>query len=338
MKDERISEPWQKEENWQQAAIAAAVMLMVAFAIAAIWVIVASNNEERLLRVQIAAPAGIFGAAVVTFCTILWRGLISTRQATLQRKQIDSLSEQISASDENNLAELLLKGAELIDEDGRIAKIAAGIAILKTVATATNGKFATEAMNLLADYLNQHHASIHHGTLFNAAADALDAGAEIHRYSERQLNFRDPTTGNRNWKWRLVTGVKRVKYQGGIMDGDTALRAQTSLKTDYNFNNVTIQGGKTDAMIFFFECRFVRCAIQRASFRPQFRSNRYEACDFSDAQIDNAENFPDLRPQGCFFRPGLPPRGDREMVWLDFLNLANPPSKSVWPNSQPNKR
>ena len=47
---------------------------------------------------------------------------------------------------------------------------------------------------------------------------------------------------------------------------------------------------------------------------------------------------PVRRPVGQQDLGGLLGRGDREMVWLDFLNLANPPSKSVWPNSQPNKR
>lgn len=80
-----------------------------------------------------------FLLAALTFLTVMWRGMISTRQAHEDKRQNDS-------KDEADLGLLLEKGYEHTAR-GKAKDIALGIAMLDTVALAENDKYASYALH-----------------------------------------------------------------------------------------------------------------------------------------------------------------------------------------------
>lgn len=322
----RQREAWERESDWGSLAIASAVIAVVLAGFAYIWIFHASSStDEMLKRSQAFAPFGILLIAGVTYCTVLWRGLISARQADTGLQQVDEFRRQIAATQENNLALLLEKGAELLDDTAGKAKVAGGIAILRSVATDANPKFSIEAMNLLADFMRQHESQ-QHGPLFDATYDALAAGADLGRISLRQVTFKAPDKGGA--PWRLVRGIKYVRYDGGTVLGDRFKGNILNGDTEYRFTRTSIMGGIVDTRLYFFNCAFQNAKITGASFKKQHlgkNENIFGNCSFSDAIIENAASFPDMRPFGSYYISGRPPRGDEPVSWQEKL-LERPPT------------
>lgn len=326
-------EIWEREDTWQSLAIGAAVILLVGFVAGCIWVIVAPDDHARLLRVQISAPFGVFGAAVVTFCTIVWRGLISKRQAdaqlkatNLQREQIDRLANQIAATEENSLADLLQRGAELIGEGTKKSHVAAGIAILQSVLEAPNGKFAAQAMNLLADFVQDNYEYGDPGNMAGAAIAALAAGANQDRYSTRRLIFdaRSVYPTRSDDEWIIVTGVALVRYLGGKFEAIE--NRHFGSKTKFFFSEVTIEYADIDLRkARFSKCIFDHCEILGGS-TALVKRNTFNSCDFSNATIGPAAGFPDLRAGMNYYSEGTPPVGKRRGGWdLVLSEIASAP-------------
>jgi hypothetical protein len=326
------SERWEREDTWQSLAIAAAVILLIGFVAASVWVIIAPDDRARLLRVQISAPFGVLGGAVVTFCTIVWRGLISKRQAdaqikatNLQREQIDKLALQIAATDENNLAELLQKGAQLISAGTKKAHVAAGIAVLQSVVEAQNPKFASQAMNLLADFVQENYRYGEPGNSEGAAMAALARGAELDRTSTRRLVFdarERPRSQIETEEWILITGVLRVRYLGGRCEGLQDRDMES--KTKYSFSEVEFDHGDIDLRIAQFRnCSFNRCGILGGT-SASIKRNQFDSCDFSGAKIRPANGFPDLSSGGNYYEFDTPPQGNIRGDWASFFNVIMP--------------
>ncbi|OJJ10599.1 hypothetical protein BKI51_18845 [Alphaproteobacteria bacterium AO1-B] len=116
---------------------------MVAAVIALIFFIVVfvggRDSEDMRNLAQAFAPFMIGLGALVTFCTVLWRGAIATRQTEEQQRQNDS-------KEEADLGLLLEKGHEYTAKN-TTNDIALGIAMLDTVAQAENGKYAPYALH-----------------------------------------------------------------------------------------------------------------------------------------------------------------------------------------------
>jgi len=305
-------------------------MLLVGFAVASYWIIVAPDDKARLLRVQISAPFGVFGGAVVTFCTIVWRGLISKRQAdaqlkatNLQREQIDKLALQIAATEENHLASLLQKGAELIADPDQLAHVGAGLATLRAVATDRNPKFAIEAMNLIADFINGRLNPDELTPLFLAAMEALAAGSDLGRFANRSLSFEASVDDRPFNDWPIVRGVRVVSYRGGSVsvEGEVFDRKRYP---KFRFEYVRFLSGVADlTSASHFECEFKEVRII-ASETYHLRNNEFVRCDFSRSRIKGEARFKDLRPGENYFDADYPPIFDANVDPKSFLHQGRP--------------
>ncbi|RAZ75817.1 hypothetical protein [Mesorhizobium atlanticum] len=315
---------WETAQTWQALAIALAIITPIACSFFLPWILAAPDDEAMLRRVQMAGSAGALGVTLVTFCTVVWRGLISTQQAKLQRIQIDKLSAQIAATDENNLALRLQKGAELLAEPGKRSHVSAGLVTLQAVATTPNSPFAIEAMNLIADFVEERGKTSHTNTGVQLAIAALEkswlkTGLRAERKLEFETEFTD-TGRQKPTNWRIVRGVA-----GAIYDDGTFRRAE-------------VEVGPSDE-IWFLDCLFIRSAVAvngwfvRCKFRTctirsvdNFSGHDFGSCDFSGATIGDVA-VPDLRKAQNWFDPERPPTiiGDRPIEWSDHFLVGKPP-------------
>lgn len=305
----RVNAFLRNEELWLASAFVVGILVIGATTLAALVAVFSLSGADLNQRVDTIYKLALIGVGVVTFCTVTWRGLISTRQTNLQRQQIERLSRQIEATEENNLAQLLQKGAELIAEKGKSAHVAAGLATLRAVAVAKNGMFAVEAMNLVADFIQDDCSDDIGSNYFRSASEVLASGAKHGRIADRDLTLKHRENGR--WPNRLITGVRNVRYSGGKFAGN-ALEELEDRNTNYTFIEVRVEGGVIDVGFYFFRCQFVKCAISRVLFAENRRS-AFSECDFSGTAIERAENMPDLRPGQNFYRASSPPVPDKEI-------------------------
>lgn len=311
-------------QTWQALAIAAAIITPIACLFFLPWILQAGDDEAMLRRVQMAGAGAAIGATLVTFCTVVWRGLISTQQARLQRLQIDKLSDQIAATERNNLASLLQKGAELIAEHEKPAKVAAGIASLRAVGEGAEDKFAVQAMDILADYLVGRAEEIFDNkTLAIAAVDALRLiGQQTGRLSTRVLNL---TYDGQVEHFHLVTGVREVAYRRGDFYG-VELTPESRGKTFVRFEMCTIQESEIDLGLGRFEgVAFRDCVITTFNALRRRQHVHFHDCDFSKCNVQNVEHLPDLRPYGCYYLAQWPPIGaPPDFDWSARLHEGKP--------------
>ena len=323
MADNGDDDLWESADSWKAAAIAFAIGTPCVCGFFFPWIYAATTDGRMLQRVQIVGGLAAFGIAMVTFSTVVWRGLISTQQAKLQRIQIDKLSAQIAATDVSNLASLLQKGAELIAEIDKPARVAAGIASLRAVGEGSDDQFGVQAMDILADYVQQRQAGVFSDQVGMSAINALEL---IHRKTKRFANrnlvfdfdteLYDPEDDVR---FELITGVFKVTYTGGYFEG-IELTPSSVGSTTFRFHDVRILEGHVD-----FRCaEMTKCFIKGAAIvrfdSRRMLNNQLVGCDFSGCQIDSANLFPDLRENRNWFSKDRPPQSDiKDMDWSTKL-------------------
>lgn len=253
-------------------------------------------------------------SAITTFLTIAWRGRISERQ--------------IRGTEEKNLAELFQKGVEHISEESS-AKQMAGIVSLGAVASDPNGKFAVQALNILADYLQNNFKDHHEDDRCRAAVEALRNGGAasqtsgLHRVAARELKF---DAGDKKYAlWLAVTGVKRVNYSGGTfkIDESNPLSFFENSGTFAQFKDVRFSHCDFNFDFFAENCDFQECQI-KIFYLYSMKDHTFDRCDFSDCIFDGASPLPDLRTGGNYFLPGHPPKADFDVKWEDILHVGKP--------------
>ncbi|MDR7223145.1 hypothetical protein [Aminobacter aminovorans] len=318
-------EPWQRAENWQSLAIAAAIITPVLAAFCMPWIFAANGDASMLRRVQIVAAGVTVGFAAVTFFTVVWRGLISTQQAKLQREQLNRLAEQISETSKINLAGLLQNGAELLSESEKPAHVSAGLATLHAVASDTNDKFATQALNLMAEYVQMEGAASHSNAKVKVAIEYINSVfQETDRRTTLRLRF---ATEKRPVKWHLIEGT-RYLYKGGTIPYQDLLKTSIEIGNrtflDVRFQQCQIIG---EPGVMFSGCEFVGCDILGISSFSLNR-NHFERCDFSGADIRGLTRLPNLKERGNWYEPENPPRvrgrAFAAIDWADDLNVGRP--------------
>jgi hypothetical protein len=305
-------EPWETAENWQQLAVGLGLVTIIGVAFLTPWVLEASTDENLLHRVQVVGAIAALGAAIVTFCTVNWRGLVATRQTEVAQAQLASANE-------NNLALLLQKGAELLAGDGNRAHLAAGIATLQAVITAENPKFAREAMELVADLIDERFQNDNSAPLFRAAVDALRAGFNRGFVAGRLVDFSwGPET---NGFWEPFVGVSSLRYRGGALcDYDETVLPQGA---------PTLQCEETDFLgckfkrvsMLFSRCNFFSCAIEIVSLPPEGEAT-FHRCDFSGAKVTGSV-LATVKFDQCFYRRDNPPEFPPD--WMEHLSVLEEP-------------
>jgi hypothetical protein len=129
--------PRTDEGFWFALCITFGVAGLAAVVAAAFFVLSATGQpEEAVQRAQMVSPFLVAIGAIVTFCTIAWRGAITTRQ--------------VNSDAEQGLAQLLEKGIERLKPRTDLDSTSLAAAMLETVALAPNSKYAEFALERLA--------------------------------------------------------------------------------------------------------------------------------------------------------------------------------------------
>ncbi|WP_141700926.1 hypothetical protein [Mesorhizobium sp. SEMIA 3007] len=317
----KFDEMLRRDDLWFQIAITVAALVFFSVSIGTLIALFAGSTAAIGDRIDIIYKLGLIGAGVITFCTVVWRGLLATQQVDAQRKQLDRLAQQIAASEESTLADLLQRGAELLAETSKPAHVSAGIAILRSVAVSPKGLFAIEAMNLIADYIQEKWSNTHRSFHFDAAKAALAAGVKAGRSSDRVLTFEDSTG---KIEWTVFEGVRFLRYRGGTVYGKHLERANAS-EINFRLIGVTVYGGSIDVTGDFMECHFLGTKIVSMA-EMIFGGNTYKKCEFSGATIADMGDFPKDKSDENWFDPQRPPKYKDDFAWEEVLLTKQPAS------------
>lgn len=314
--------------SWRGLAIGVAVVTLVSAAFTVPWILSANTDPLMLTRVQIVGAGMAVGLAIVTFCTVIWRGMISAAQAELQRLQIDKVSQQIVAAESSNLATLLHKGAELIADKEHPSRIAAGIASLRAVGEGSDDMFANQAMDILADYIERSGANVFKEPLGRSALDALrivsDRTGRVATRPVRFLYDREYQEPDEEVRFELVEGARDVYYRGGYFEG-LVLTDDVVGATRFHFTEVGIIEGMVDLSCAKFTSCFIRDALILRYDVRRVPGTEFMGCDFSGCIINNPQTFFDLRTGGNWFAKERPPISDLpDLDWSKFLHVGKP--------------
>ncbi|KAB2724156.1 hypothetical protein [Brucella anthropi] len=296
--------PTISEKDWYALSIASAIVTVVVSCFVLYWVLYGGYPEIRTERISIAGAIVTFWVAVTTFCSVAWRGLIST-------KQIEETRRQIAVTEENNVAETLQKGAELISESSG-AKVAAGIASLHSVMLANNVRLATAAQSLLLDYVVQNGKTGHGTQNITRAAQSLTSAyltkkivLDESAYFELDADYAD-VNDNYTTDWVVIYGISSVVYYGGNVNRQEIIPSNEVSFTGVMFNNCSF---KNLSNVIFKQCKFYECKIDKVH-TSLLQSNRFWNCDFSGATIVFDAEMPDMRERNNFVYSYDRPKAD----------------------------
>ncbi|RWC29827.1 MAG: hypothetical protein EOS70_23350 [Mesorhizobium sp.] len=308
--EERETAAYEREDNWLSLAVAGAIVSLGAAGFLAWWVLSVNGDVERLQRVQTVSPLGVLAVAGITFATVVWRGLISVRQANTSIQQLDGLRRQIALTEESGLATLLQKGAELIADDKQAMR-SAGIATLEAVASADSPKFADPSRRLLLDFIAQRGSKSHGSSVVRQAVRALNASFRknsiyLHEAAYFEMDDElDAMNDDYVTDWLILDGISRIQYRGGVMKDQRLLRKNIATAEFYHVELRRCQIEFLD-MAYFNKCKFVDCTFGRVHV-SELVNYEFEDCDFSNTEIYFDESMPDMRKTGSFYLDNSPP-------------------------------
>ncbi|WDZ75472.1 hypothetical protein PWG15_12680 [Ensifer adhaerens] len=313
-----------RAETWFALAIASFIITISAGAFFALWVFDAGSDALMVQRAQAFTPFGAAMLAIVTFCTVAWRGVLNTTQLQQTGEQLNQSRRQNDAKDDENLAKLLMDGTTLIGED-KETHILAGVAALSAVVSSPKGTFAPQAMDILGGVVRSTYNLADKRDLFEAAKSAMDLGVELKRYGTRDLVI--DVSGVQDKNGVAINGLRSIKYVGARFRRWQFEQFKKPSSVQFNSCRFTdIREVKVD--IRQSGCTFVRCKIK--SFTELTISyNEFEDCDFSGAVLRRPPRtgrrgvpFANLSGKGNFFRDGEAPQGSDDIDWTTILTVA----------------
>ncbi|WP_153005277.1 hypothetical protein [Aureimonas ureilytica] len=280
---------WLDENFWLKVSMVSAASLLALFIVVCASAYLSANTNRELTRsIDSIYKIGILGIATVTFSTVIWRGLVSTRQVESQVKatnhqahQIELVRKQNERGQRNELASLLQKGAELLSSEQTTDR-SAGLATLHAVA-ASNQEFSKQAMNILAEQLEkvakEDYNSREYKNITEAMQDVYDKCSITADYS---IAFEAP---NDETKWSIVKGISRIKYTNGYFRLTREESEAVFLGTNVRFVGVRFESG-THAVTYL---KYKNCRIRGAKIifytQAPVERNIFEMCDFSGCKV-----------------------------------------------------
>ncbi len=288
------------ERHWYAISVSLVVIGLVLAAFAASWILTAASIDDMKDRVQIVAPFGTIFLALITFCTVAWRGMVTSRQADQQKRQND-------ANDEANYAKLLQEAAKLIAEKDKQPQVVAGISTLEILISEPKQRFGTEAMDLLADLIMETYGGARLNRVNRAVIRALELGDSKGLMSRSDGIFRRPTAKEKNrGAWVFIPGLKSLSFTGGTLSEKVFMQARRLIK---QLDEVSIEGGIYDFNIKYRGCSFYKTSVSEI-YDFDLENNNFRRCDFSGAII-KAIFLPmaglDMRAGFNFYEEGNPP-------------------------------
>ncbi|MBP1850531.1 hypothetical protein [Rhizobium halophytocola] len=284
--DRAVSDyPHKNPDTWLIWAVVFAVVLGIAASFAFWFSFEVGFPKTPEKRVESLAPFGVILGALVTFCTIIWRGLITDRQATEQKRQND-------ANDRAHFALLLEKGSSLIENTEETQGIA-GVALLSAVIEDPASRFSVQAMDVLASHLANHPHST--GALFtNLLASLKRAVTEKGIWSTVGLSLDAAEAKTESEKyWPEAYGFNSYRYTGGGFRGCSHLEnfleglnippLAACFVTKAAFCNCEVK----KVIRYCSACSFETCDFTGSTFGlVNLIRNSFKNCDLSDATIE----------------------------------------------------
>lgn len=326
--DTRRDGPQIKAETWFALAIASFIITMTLGCFFALWVFRSGSPSLMVQRAQAFTPFGAALLAIVTFCTVAWRGVLNTTQLQHTADQLAQSRRQNDAKDEEMLAKLLMDGTKLLGDPSE-AHVLAGVAALQAVVTSPRGSFAPHAMDILADLVGATYNVPEKYNVYSAARNALERGAELDRMAARNITI-DLTNADDKYA-DVINGVRLITYVGATVDEFQLSRFRNTKKV--RLQKCLVEEVEVRHNAFRFEeCKFDNCAI--LSMTVRFVSqNEFDSCDFSGAriagplQLSRGGSSPDpltkLKKNGNYYFSDAPPVHRREIDWSKYL-IARP--------------
>ncbi len=161
------------EGHWYAIALSALIFTIIFVGIAFCVVFIGDyETDERLKITQTLSPFVISLFALVTFATVCWRAMITTRQA-------DQAARQADQAEREGRVKLLQEGAKLLGESENVSHVAAGIATLELLVVGPDEKLAIQAMNLMADFIQANMADGEGHKFWGSAVGLLKTGNSL---------------------------------------------------------------------------------------------------------------------------------------------------------------
>lgn len=302
-----VDRPAITEQQWYTLAIVSATLTAVAVVIAFWWIFGDGFDASDLGKAQALSPFGVALFAVVTFCTAGWRGSINTRQA--------------NQSESEGRAKLLQEGAKLLAETEKASHVSAGIATLGVLVAGPDKDYAFQAMNLLADFIEDHMAGSHANRHRPQISAVLRTGEQNGLNTGRKISF-DCTSGynesgNYNEKpdafWHWIPGFERIAFKGGIFDHDDHYELRDLRKVTFHRVNLRRWESVDVDDDRFLRCEFTQCHIASVSsmvalFRSDNFAEAFDRCDFSGCRISTDDLIDkNLKQHDNYYLRGNPP-------------------------------
>lgn len=309
-KSKSPEDPVFTERHWYALSVSLVIIGVVLVGFAASWVLTAADVVEMKQRVDVIAPFAASYLALITFATVAWRGMVTSRQADQQKRQND-------ANDEANYAKLLQEAAKLIAEKDKQPQVFAGISSLEILISEPQMRFGTEAMELLADLIMSTYGGARLNRVNRAVLRALQLGEDKGLLSRSDGYFKRSAAreGDRG-AWAYIPGIKKLTFTGGTLSKEIYGRSHDRIKT---LNQVTIEGGTYDEGIEHKDCTFVKTKVITID-DYDLQAHTFHRCDFSGAVIRpllySLDDF-DMRPGFNYYKDGNPPEDE------DGVSLAH---------------
>jgi hypothetical protein len=296
------------ENHWYSLAIASAIFTAIAVIAAFITIFGDGfDGDADLKMAQGLAPFGVALFAVVTFCTVGWRGSINTRQA--------------NQSESEGRAKLLQEGAKLLGETGKDAHVSAGITTLGVLVSGSDREYAFQAMNLLADFVEDHMSKDHSNRHRPQISGVMRTGDQKGVNTDREIVFDYTSPHADNYGvyyegepalWHYIPGFRLIHYHSGVFAKDVHYNLNDL--QNVKFRNTELRDwGSIDIDYRFYRCTFTRCDIASImSMISLLGTSDFEyafhRCDFSGCRIlDPGFLEANLKTNGNYFVTGNPP-------------------------------
>lgn len=313
---------------WYHTSVGLAIVAAAAILPVIYYIFSAAGNSALVdERVKLTTALGTSLGVLLTFSTVVWRGLVGEAQANEQKRAND-------AKEEDNRSILFHKGLELISQgDTQGTNVAAGITTLELVASVKASQFSQLSTDALADYIIKNFKDESRTQSVQLAHRALQRGIKRGTRSNRDFII---TYSNPHEKHTAFFGFRSVTYQGGYFADN--LRTVEYDQETFQFNRVKFERlkfGKYSAE--FDECSFYKCSFSTIDLHD-ILFNEFELCNFSNSSItSSADDIDHISPDmsvnlreslvNCYFHQGQPPNGVLLPIILDILD-ENPPSPS----------
>lgn len=306
------------EADWYALAISLAIMTFVIATGGLLWIFYAAGTEELQKRLAITGMVTTFLGATTTFCTVAWRGMITSKQSETSIEQVKETRRQIAITEDNNLALLLQKGAEFLSDDNPTKK-SAGISLLSTVMNSGQENFSSVSQSLLVDYVERDGKYAHNSSLIQQSISAINSYYDkYNRILYRSVLF-DAGAYNGPYDpyhfFMLIYGVERVFYIGGIINNHRNL----FLNKNFIFRNVVFNSCKftSETSAVYEKCIFNHCEF---NFVNSFalRENTFKNCNFSNCKIAVIGDIPQLVDGGNYYEEDAEPVVNGEAILMDW--------------------